>query len=271
MSENLTLGFKGRYLIEADLIAKTGLHIGGTDEGFEIGGIDNPVIKDPLTGEPYVPGSSLKGKMRSLLEWAEGKVKAENKDGNWTGKVCECGICDICLVFGSSAAEQGKTIKTHINNNKEEEVPAGPSRLIVRDARITEETKEMWRTYLGENMYTELKSENAIDRLTSAANPRSMERVPAESVFRTSFVFDIYYEEDRKRMKTLFQGMQLLEDSYLGGSGTRGSGQVKFANFTIRYRSKDYYTSNPEESPISVEKKDAKEIFEGLEELIKQK
>src|SRR3990170_8998206 len=61
--------FAGKYIIKADIRCITGLHVGGTDEGFEIGGIDNPVIKDPITGYPYIPGSSLKGKMRSMLEW----------------------------------------------------------------------------------------------------------------------------------------------------------------------------------------------------------
>src|SRR3989338_9001055 len=114
-----TYKFSGKYIIKADLRCITGLHIGGTDEGFEIGGMDNPVIKDPITGYPYIPGSSLKGKIRSLLEWADAKVVFDtDKKGNSTGKLCECGTCDICIVFGCSASTSAKE----------------PTRLTVRDS-----------------------------------------------------------------------------------------------------------------------------------------
>lgn len=62
--------FQGKFIISGILECVTGTRIGGTQEKFEIGGIDNPVIKDPLTDLPYIPGSSLKGKLRHLLEWA---------------------------------------------------------------------------------------------------------------------------------------------------------------------------------------------------------
>jgi CRISPR-associated protein Csm3 len=245
------LKFCGKYIIKTDLRCITGLHIGGTDEGFEIGGIDNPVIKDPMTGYPYIPGSSLKGKMRSLLEWADKIVKfSTDKTGNPTGKLCDCGTCDVCIVFGCSAAT--------ISNE--------PTRLTVRDSypkglfendgkrkeedKITEGTIADWKTNLGEKIYTEAKTENAIDRLTSAANPRSMERIPADSVFEVEIVFDLYRPDDTARLKRIFEGMMLLEDSALGGGGSRGSGKVKFENFRILKRSVVYYTKGGEEVSI---------------------
>jgi len=280
--------FLGKYIIKADIRCITGLHIGGTDEGFEIGGIDNPVIKDPITGYPYIPGSSLKGKMRSLLEWTTNhtdkiennglmkeieRTRVENmlreKEGKWNASACNCGECDICIIFGASADSKGQ---------KE------PTRLTVRDSfpkglfdsgsvRQKEEdikvgTIAEWRKNLGEKIYTEAKTENAIDRLTSAATPRSMERVPADSVFEIEIVYDLYNTEDVKRLKKIFEGMMILEDSSLGGGGSRGSGKVRFENIQISKRSVGYYTKGEKETPISLNGKNtAKQIFDGFAEL----
>lgn len=235
------LRFRGKYKITATLVCETGLHIGGTQEGFEIGGLDNPVIKDPMTGMPYICGSSLKGKIRSLLEWSvthkdKEKIKENDtekeivveqtrveymlkrsKDGK-SAKPCSCGECDVCVVFGCSAAESAK----------------GPTRLTVRDAFPDEKTRDEWKKNLGEAIFTELKMENVIDRITSEANPRQMERVPAGSEFNVEMIYDVYEEEDIRRLKILFQGMHLLEESALGGSGTRGYGKVKFKDIKIQ-------------------------------------
>jgi CRISPR-associated protein Csm3 len=246
MTENKKpdFAFIGKYIISADLVLKTGLHIGGTEEGFEIGGIDNLVIKDKVTGVPYIPGSSLKGKMRSLLEWAyfDGKNNVirigKNKDGEWEGKLCNDPKHSIGIVFGVAAEDHKGDIP-------------GPTRLTVRDALPHDKVKlpdgsiksqiEIWESTMGEKIYTEVKTENFIDRLTSAATPRGMERVPAGSVFKTQFVFDVYQKKDRERLKLLFEGMRLLEDSYLGGGGTRGSGQVVFKNINIEAKDKSVY------------------------------
>ena len=56
-----------KIIIKGDLIVKTGLHIGGDDSFSAIGAIDSPVIRNTATGLPIIPGSSLKGKIRSLL------------------------------------------------------------------------------------------------------------------------------------------------------------------------------------------------------------
>ena len=261
--------FAGKYIIKADIRCLTGLHIGGTDEGFEIGGIDNPVIKDPITGYPYIPGSSLKGKMRSLLEWADSKVKfGTDKNGNPTGSLCDCGKCDVCIIFGCSAATGAKE----------------PTRLTVRDSfpkglidsngkrrnedTITDGTIAGWRNNLGAKIYTEAKTENAIDRLTSAANPRTMERVTADSVFEVEMVFDLYNGEDVSKLKRLFEGMALLEDSSLGGGGSRGSGKVKFENFSITKRDAQYYTNGKKEEDMNLNNKNtAKEIADSFKDI----
>ena len=252
MSQSTNFDFKGKYVIKADLRTITALHIGGTEEGFEIGGLDNPVIKDKITGLPYIPGSSLKGKLRSLLEWIieypdkgtdQSRIRNAlklNKEGKWEASPCSCGKCDVCVVFGTSA-------ETHTE---------GPTRLTVLDAwpqglldtngkRKNESewdgTIKRWTDYMGEKVYTELKTENTIDRITSAANPRSMERVPADSIFTAEFIYDVYQDKDIERLKILFVGIKLLEDSTLGGSGSRGSGRVRFENIKVERRDVSYY------------------------------
>lgn len=263
--------FQGKYIIKFDLRTITGLHIGGTTEGIGIGGLDNPVIKDPLTNKPYIPGSSLKGKLRSVLEWGLDKVfkdekgetpphtcenepeivklrkeikKEENKEQKEQKEYLEklkkkIESCPICRIFGISAsAEIGE-----------------PTRLTVRDAFPSEKTIENWENILGEGLYTEMKTENAIDRITSMANPRTMERVPKNSVFEVEMIYDIYKEDDVDFIKYLFQAMHLLEDSFLGGSGSRGSGKIKFENPKISFRSKEnyYMTPNSEEKIIRLD------------------
>lgn len=233
----MNLEFKGKYLITGKLICRAGLHIGGSTEGFEIGGVDNPVIKDLLTDQPYIPGSSLKGKLRHLLEWSTGKIEKHPKHQTFTAHFC--GECDACVIFGVASDETDKRIK------------AGPSRLTVRDAFLTNEkdkmdpkrfyTRDELAQMLGEDLYTEIKTENTLDRVTSEANPRPMERVPAGAAFNVEMVFDIYHSEDQNRLKSLFTAMHLLENSALGGSGSRGSGKVEFADLGVEYRSVGYY------------------------------
>lgn len=254
--------FKGKYIIKADLKLLTALHIGGTEEGFDIGGIDNSVIKDNMTGVPYIPGSSIKGKMRSLLEWAYDLVKDEIviKDGKPVAGPTTNLEHDIGIVFGVSSDKPAK-----------EGVYPGPTRLTVLDAwpegfcddkGIRKDRGEWqdnttiknWENLMGERIYTEIKAENTIDRITSAANPRSMERVPADSVFKVEFIYDVYKDEDINRLKVLFEGMHLLEDSTLGGGGSRGSGRVLFENIEIITRHKSSYLG----------KKDVKELKEPM-------
>jgi len=233
---SMDFNFQGKYLLSGKIRCVTGLHIGGTTESFEIGGMDNPVIKDPLTEYPYIPGSSLKGKLRHLLEWNLGKIEKHPKHRTYTAHFC--GECEACLIFGPASDES------------EIKEKAGPTRLTVRDSFPTTETVDKWKQWLGEGVYTELKTENAINRITSEANPRTMERVPAGSEFAFEMIFDIYKDEDRQLLKSLFTAMSLLEDSALGGSGTRGHGKVKFVELKLSFRSNDYYLCKTDEEEL---------------------
>ena len=254
----------GKYMIKTDIKLLTALHIGGTEEGFEIGGIDNSVIKDKMTGVPYIPGSSLKGKMRSLLEWIEDQVHIELKNGLWEGKSRQDIDHRISIVFGLAAEKH--VDKEDYKNGAQ---PPGPTRLTVMDSYPDKKQIDEWEKYMGEKIYTEVKTENAIDRLTSAANPRNMERVPAESVFKGEFIYDVYCPEDIERLKVLIKGMMLLEDSTLGGGGSRGSGRIKFQNISIEVKNRNYYTTGKEEI-LQLNYTNAKEIGGNITEFMEK-
>ena len=192
--------------INTSITLITGLHIGGNSENVEIGGIDNPVIKLASKGDvPYIPGSSLKGKMRCLLEQAAGapKVGLDPKVNN---------------LFG-------------ITENKAINTSNQPSKIIVRDAMLSDESKKMLLDCDNLDMpYTENKFENVIDRVKGIAqHPRQTERVPAGAKFNAEFVINVWDDDDEQEMMALFEkGIRLLENDYLGGSGSRGYGQIKF-------------------------------------------
>jgi len=186
---------------------------------MEIGGLDQPVIKHPLTGEPYIPGSSIKGKMRSLLESHLGKTEGKEKP-------CGCGKkdCKICRMFGP-----------HSSDTREYE---GPSRLLVRDGYLSESWKGKFAN--GE-LPMEIKYENSINRISGTAeNPRPLERVPAGVSFDFNMslrVFDADADMDLEQL--LLQGMLLMEADALGGCGSRGCGQIAFRELKINGRPGD--------------------------------
>lgn len=211
----------GKVTISGTLECLTGLHIGASRENMEIGAIDLPVVRDPITREPYIPGSSLKGKMRSLLEKSLGKEANRNiatKENPVKIHVCDDAPnafnCEICRIFGSTGKEGSKNF---------------PARLIVRDLKLTDES----RGKLGEIdtglQYTEWKFENAIDRITSAANPRQIERVPRGAEFIFEFIYNVEHASQMDAdLKNLKLAIDLVEADALGGHGSRGYGQVKF-------------------------------------------
>lgn len=200
--------------VEGTLVVRTGLHIGGNSDGIHAALVDRPVARDPFSGLPFVPGSSVKGKLRSLLEWTRGKVSCERAGAG----PCICNECDVCRIFGVPArirATRGK-IK-------------GPTRLAVADAFPHDDTlRKLGRLETG-LPFTEWKKENALDRITSSATPRDVERVPAGSRYGMKFTYTLYEPEDADALGELFAAMDLLEGSYLGGSGSRGYGRVKIA------------------------------------------
>jgi CRISPR-associated protein Csm3 len=228
----------GRVIITADILAVTGLHIGGSNMGLEIGGLDKAVIRNPLNHQPYIPGSSLRGKMRSQTEKVLG-LPQNKAIGQATIHVCQSkdeyeknGGCPVCHVFGVPAPAPP-------------EPPfSGPTRLVVRDVFLTKDSADALDRVNSDLRYAELKTEVAIDRVTSAAVPRTLERVPAGAVFgRAEFVFGIYRKADHDRLKTVIQALQLVEDDYLGGAGSRGSGKVQFQNINVSARKRDDYST----------------------------
>lgn len=242
--------FIGKYIITTNIKAKTGLHVGTANSVMEIGGVDNPVIKDPL-GIPYIPGSSIKGKMRSLMEFEKGLINPDNliyskESKNEKDEVIRLHMCDnkdclVCNLFGRNHGNH-KLVNDEPLNLFESIVP---TRLIVRDAMLEEDsiTEEMKKNMDLE--WTEVKFENNLDRITSAANPRQTERVPAGAVFQGEFILNVYNVDGKDDgvtyLKGLINAMKLLEDDYLGGQGSRGYGKIAFGNIVIKYRSKGYY------------------------------
>lgn len=207
-----------KYVGEMELLS--GLAIKGSNNDLNIGGADSEVIKNPITKLPYIPGSSLKGKMRSLLELKYGKTGDERRKGQIIqgNTPCKCGHrdCFVCVIFGA-----------HMNPG----ASSAPTRIIVRDCNLTDESMTMIRNLpLDSGDFLEMKSENIINRNDgTAGSPRVIERVPAGLKFTVNIVLQIFDGDDEEDMKSkVNEGLRLLEESYLGGSGSRGYGHVKF-------------------------------------------
>lgn len=237
-----------KILIEGLITAKTGLHIGGSSVGMSIGGADATVVRNPITNEPYIPGSSLKGKMRSLLEKVEGKFGPSIGEHIQKGPLTEFvkagnGLTEedarrinlIVKIFGTMPEK----IKDE-NGNRIEEVP---SRLIVRDCEMHQDSVTKLSQSKDTDMpFTEVKTEVVIDRITSAATPRQLERVPAGAVFNMRMILNVYDGDNEKDMlEKIFEGLALVQNDYLGGKGTRGSGEVDIKIQKLLFKDKDTY------------------------------
>lgn len=208
----------GYNVITGTLICETGLHIGGSAEQIEIGGVDLPIIKHPISGEPFVPGSSLKGKMRSQLEKELGKFSVN-------GEPCGCGEqdCLICKVFGP---------------HKKPKHNLGSTRVLVRDAYFNAITKAKYEQLAKEKglSYLEKKTENLVLRTTGTAkDPRSQERVPSGAEFDIEIVIQVYDADGNGKTLIDFvkKGLNHVRNSYLGGFGSRGSGKVNFKDMKL--------------------------------------
>lgn len=206
----------GKILIEGKLEVVTGLHIGGASSFAAIGAVDSPVVRNSRDNQPMIPGSSLKGKMRSLLARQRNQKISGNMDEDEEG---------ILRLFGSAK-----------NGN----VRVG--RLIFSDLFLAEQDSL--------ESPVEVKFENSINRLTAVANPRQLERVISGTQFNLKLLYELKDTTDREKEKrseyyqgseeewilkdfqSLIDGMKLLELDYLGGSGTRGYGQVRFCNLS---------------------------------------
>lgn len=206
----------------------TGLHIGSGNNEMHIGGTDNPVLKHPLTQEPYIPGSSLKGKIRSLLEWRLGVVGLTEGRPLGFGDISklqggeQSRAKDLLRLFGGAPEGSGQDMKLV------DEI--GPTRLAFWDCSLTRAwVAEMHRRNL---LLTETKMENTIDRIRGVAeHPRNTERVPAGAGFNFALTVRIHDGDDLLAM--VYEGLKLLELTGLGGSGSRGYGKVRFSALSL--------------------------------------
>lgn len=231
--------FKSKVFISGTLTTITGLHIGGNSTEMSIGGADSIVVRDPITNFPYIPGSSLRGKMRSLLERVRGEMtieleKSPVKQVKYIRDLTEPLAQGASLKSANPSTDPealasklyGVAIDRPDNVIPDQVIP---QRLIVRDAKLINPEK-LDKAKNTDMPMTEVKTEVAIDRITSKANPRQIERVPAGAEFRFEFILSLYGDDsENDYIHHMFQCMQLLQDDYLGGNGSRGYGRVKFS------------------------------------------
>jgi CRISPR-associated protein Csm3 len=274
----------GKIRIESTLLVETGLHIGGGGETLDIGGLDKPVIRDPLTQQPYLPGSSIKGKLRSILERFHNK--SLNREGNGIYRYESDDLasgytdvstkgnpeqlvffegartCPVSRLFGSTggrncwipsselevrdSVERVKDVAPKVINGLEHvKIKQGdnaPARLIVRDCHLESHSAEKLKLVDTGLYMTEWKFENGIDRITSEANPRQVERVPSGSAFKFELVYTIENgAQVLEDLKNLAIALAILEDDALGGHGSRGYGKIKFQQIQFFYRSLAQY------------------------------
>lgn len=204
---------KEYIVISGSIVCETGLRIGGRREGTGIGETDNPIIRHPISRLPYIPGSSLKGKLRSLLEMKycpttqrDGKPATESPSTN-----------EVTAMFGNGDPTRGES---------------QPTRLIFRDCPLTPESERELREALP-GIFADVKAEIAMNRVQGKTQDRSLreqERVPSGTRFAFSLTVRLFEEDDKRRsgyFEKLGEAFEMLESDYLGGNGTRGYGKVK--------------------------------------------
>ncbi|NQE36642.1 type III-A CRISPR-associated RAMP protein Csm3 [Microcoleus asticus] len=279
----------GKFRLESTLLLETGMHIGGGGEKLDIGGLDKAVVRDPITQFPYLPGSSIKGKLRSILERFHNKPLNRGGGSNTyryesddlvdgyseinQQPICYQGAltCPISRLFGSTGGSNfwvetsraqaeglervesnGSFVTRPINGVVHSLVKKGrnsPARLIVRDCHLIDASAEQLKRVDTGLYMTEWKFENGIDRVTAAANPRQVERVPRGAKFKFELVYTVEADGDRadnvtqaiEDLQNIAIGLSLLEDDALGGHGSRGYGQVRFEKFKCFWRDLEQY------------------------------
>lgn len=207
MSETVKNALKGKLIIKGSLQLVTGMHIGASNDYAPIGSVDSPFIRNMMTQEPMIPGSSIKGKIRTLLARYESDtfiLHPIDEDSDVLKRL-----------FGASN-------------------PVMTARLQFSDIFLSEESRQVLQNLETDTYMGEVKFENTINRVSSVANPRQIERVPAG----TKFDFELFYtvvdpEEVKEDMAALAQGLELLSLDYLGGHGTRGYGRVRFSDVKV--------------------------------------
>ena len=194
---------RGKLLITGTIKLETGMHIGASNDFAPIGSVDTPFIRDVVSQEPIIPGSSIKGKLRTLLakshcdDYIMNEIKADKEE--------------IKRLFGS------------VN-------PVKPARLQFYDLFITDETRQLFANIETDTYMGEIKFENTINRVDGSANPRQIERGPAGTVFTFKVAYNIESEDEvAEDMTILKDGLDLLGIDYLGGHGSRGYGRVSIS------------------------------------------
>lgn len=238
-----------KIIIKGKIKAETGLAIGGSNTAMGIGGVDKGVIRNLVTNQPYIPGSSLKGKMRSLLEMSYGEI-GEKPMGAVKNGPTEVDSHKAAKLFGTASN----------TDHADRERKGGfqhASRVIVRDAYLSDkqgsDNKDIDAFFKQTDLlYTEVKTEVVIDRITSKAMPRQMERVPAGAQFDFELVLNIFDDDSEKQLLSdIFASLQLVQNDYIGGSGSRGSGQVSFKIESVKERTKDFYLTSAGENDVT--------------------
>ena len=207
----MNMKLTNKIKVETTLTLLSGLHIGGNKDNAEIGALDNPVIRrKDKDQQPYIPGSSIKGKIRSLLEQIAGLSEiGGGRRISFNQKSEECQLINYAFGFADDDL---------------------PSRILFRDSYLTNESAtELGNSEFTDMPFTEAKSENTINRVSGKAdNPRTQERIPAGAKFNVEFVINDFNDGKTEKIKQiLIKGLQALNNDYLGGSGTRGYGHVK--------------------------------------------
>lgn len=226
---------KGKLKIQGVITVRTGMHIGGASDFAPIGAVDSPFIRDPYTKQPIIPGSSLKGKIRTLLAKSTTNKPTLNK--------IEEDDETIKRLFGSAGKERARA-----------------ARLQFYDLSMTKESFCQFDAMELDTYIGEVKFENGIDRLTAIANPRQIERVPAGVKFDFNLVYNIEDPSQvREDMEILANGLSLLQMDYLGGHGSRGYGRVSFSDFRV-----SLFTLQPEAvKAVDTEVQSIQSILEG--------
>jgi CRISPR-associated protein Csm3 len=222
--------FLGKVMVTGTITATTGLRVGGATGGLKIGGVDLNVITDPQ-GRPYIPGSSIKGKTRTLAEHHSGVI-FDGRGRHLCDKDQTYLNCPVCQVWGTMG---GKDLTVQCL-----------TRLQVRDAfldpdSITQDIKDNI-----ELEWTEVKFETAIDRIKGTAlqgSLRQVERVPAGARFGLEMIYNLFGPEDVDRFKLVLIALELLEHDYLGGMGSRGYGRVEISDLAVYCNQRSDYES----------------------------
>jgi CRISPR-associated protein Csm3 len=218
----------GKIIISGKIKTLTGLHIGGSKSAQEIGGVDLNVVKN-ANGQPYLPGSSLKGRLRAMLAKTHGSLSVE-KDPNF-----------IKEMFGAIKEKRSSGKKDDKGRDILLDV-VFPTRIFVRDAFL--DLNRFLADYPDPKMagaYTDIKFENTIDRASGMAahgsGLRQIERVPEGCYFDFEVVYDLHADIAKDgRLKQHLDGLRLafqLTDT-IGGHGSRGYGHIAYQELEVK-------------------------------------